>query len=666
MNEQAALERIKWLRQELERHNRLYYIEDAPEIGDYEYDMLLRELEGLEGEFPQFHDENSPTVRVGGKAGATFAKVEHGVQMGSLQDLFSEGEIRAFDSRVREKVQSPLYVVEPKVDGLSVSLEYENGRFVRGSTRGDGITGEDVTENLRTVRSVPLALVDAPEFLEVRGEGYMPRKSFERVVEAQELAGEAAFKNPRNAAAGSLRQKDAKVAASRGLDICVFNVQQVRGMELRGHRQSLDWLKGLGFKVPPRYGTFADAESAIAEIMRLGRERGGFAFDIDGAVIKVDDFAQRETLGATSKFPKWAAAYKYPPEEKPTRLLEIQVNVGRTGALTPTAVFEPVTLAGTTVTRAVLHNQDFITEKGISIGDEIIVRKAGDIIPEVVAVKAHGPGAEVYRLPENCPACGEPATRAEGEAVLRCTNLECPAQLLRNLIHFASRDAMNIEGLSKARIELLVKGGLVRSPADLYNLAAGDIGGLERMAEKSAANLVAAIEASRARDLGRLVFALGIRGIGQRAANLLARHFGDMRALIDAAQGQGGEIERIDGMGPVLAENAANFFGSGQNLALIERLAEAGLNMKSLAPAPQAGGKLAGKTLVLTGTLPNLTRSDAQKLIEDAGGKAAGSVSKKTHYVVAGEDAGSKLTKARQLGVPVITEQELLDLLGGV
>jgi DNA ligase (NAD+) len=663
MHEQTALERIKQLRAELERHNRLYHIEDSPEIGDYEYDMLLRELETLEDKHPEFYDANSPTVRVGGKAGSTFAKVTHEVQMGSLQDLFSEEEIRAFDSRVRDKIQQPLYVVEPKVDGLSVSLEYENGRLARGSTRGDGITGEDVTENLRTVRSIPLALENAPEFLEVRGEVYMPRKSFERVVEAQELAGETPFKNPRNAAAGSLRQKDAKIAASRGLDICVFNVQQVRGAGLSGHKQSLDYLKSLGFKVPPRYDTFTDAEGVIAEIMRLGEERGSFAFDIDGAVVKVDDFAQRGALGATSKFPKWAAAYKYPPEEKPTRLLEIQVNVGRTGALTPTAVFEPVTLAGTTVTRAVLHNQDFITEKGISIGDEIIVRKAGDIIPEVVAVKAHLPGAETYRLPENCPSCGAKAARAEGEAVLRCTNLACPAQLLRNLIHFASRDAMNIDGLSKARIELLVNSELVRSPADLYKLTVGDISVLERMAEKSAANLVAAIEASKANDLGRLIFALGIRGIGQRAANLLARHFGDMGALIDAAQNQSGEIERIEGIGPVLAENTANFFNSAQNLSLVHGLEEAGLNMKSLAPAIQTGGKLAGKTFVLTGTLPSLTRADAQKLIEDAGGKASGSVSKKTHYVVAGEDAGGKLAKAQQLGVAIISEQELLDLL---
>ncbi len=664
MDENTAHIRIKELRAELERHNNLYHVMDAPEIGDYEYDMLLRELETLEERFPQFLDENSPTARVGGKAGASFAKVTHSVRMGSLQDVFSYDELRAFDSKVREKADKPVYVVEPKIDGLSVSLEYENGRFVRGSTRGDGDTGEDITPNLRTVKSVPLALAGGPAFLEVRGEVFMPRKSFERVVEAQELNDETPFKNPRNAAAGSLRQKDAKITASRGLDIYVFNVQRITGKKLSGHSESLDYLKGLGFKVSPSYDTFTDAEGVIAEIERLGQMRGKFPFDIDGAVVKLDDFAQRALLGETSKFPKWAAAFKYPPEEKPTRLLEIQVNVGRTGALTPTAVFEPVTLAGTTVTRAVLHNQDFINEKGIAIDDEIVVRKAGDIIPEVVAVKTRG-GGEPYKLPELCPSCGARAVRPEGEAVLRCPNLACPAQLLRNLIHFASRDAMNIDGLGRAVSENLVKAGLVDSPADIYILDAAKVSGLERMAQKSAANLLAAIEASKGQDVARLIFALGIRGIGQRAAQLLARRFGDMRSLINAARENVREIESVEGMGPVMTKNLTDFFSSEQNLRLISRLEEAGLNMKSLSAAPAGDAKLAGKTFVLTGTLPSMSRAEAQKLIEDAGGKVSGSVSKKTAYVVAGEDAGSKLTKAQALGVPVLSESELIAMVEG-
>ncbi len=665
MDENTASLRIKKLREELERHNRLYYALNAPEIEDHEYDRLLRELETLEAQFPGLFDKNSPTARVGGEAGATFAKVAHAVRMGSLQDVFSYDELRAFDLKVREKADKPVYVVEPKIDGLSVSLEYENGRFVRGSTRGDGDVGEDITENLRTVKSVPLTLAGGPAFLEVRGEVFMPRKSFERVVEAQELNGETPFKNPRNAAAGSLRQKDPKITASRGLDVYVFNVQQITGAGLLGHRESLDYLKSLGFKVSPSYNIFTDAGGVISEIERLGRMRGEFSFDIDGAVIKLDDFAQRALLGETSKFPKWAAAFKYPPEEKPTRLLEIQVNVGRTGALTPTAVFEPVTLAGTTVTRAVLHNQDFISEKGIAVGDEIVVRKAGDIIPEVVAVKTRC-GKEAYKLPELCPSCGARAVRPEGEAVLRCPNLACPDQLLRNLIHFASRDAMNIEGLGRAVSENLVKAGLVGSPADLYSLDAAGVGGLARMAEKSAANLLTAIEASKGQDLARLIFALGIRGIGQRTAQLLARRFGDMQSLLNAARDNRREIEQVEGMGPVMAGNLTDFLSSGQNMRLISRLKDAGLNMKSLAGPARENERLKGKTFVLTGTLPTMNRAEAQKLIEDAGGKVSGSVSKKTAFVVAGEDAGSKLAKAQSLGVAILSEAELLDIVGAI
>ena len=659
MDKTSARKRILELRIELERHNHRYYVLDDPDIEDWRYDELLRELTGLEAEHPEFYDENSPSVRVGGKAGATFAEVRHEVQMGSLQDTFSEDELRAFDARVREKVEAPVYVVEPKIDGLSVSLEYENGRFIRGSTRGDGLTGEDVSENLKTVRSIPLTLRDAPSFLEVRGEIFMPRTSFERVVAAQENNGEKPFKNSRNAAAGSIRQKNPKITATRGLDIYVFNIQQIQNIQIDNHVQSLDFLKRLGFKVSPGYRAFYDIDGVIAEIKRIGGERGNMPYDIDGAVVKINSFTDREVLGSTSKFPKWAAAFKYPPEEKSTTLLSIEINVGRTGALTPTAVFEEVSLAGTSVTRAVLHNQDFITEKGIAIGDEIIVRKAGDIIPEVVAVKSHG-GSAPYEIPKTCPSCGAKAVRGDGEAVLRCPNLECPAQLLRNLIHFASRDAMDIEGLGPAIVELLAANSIIKSPADLYRIEAEELLSLDRMAEKSAGNLVASIEKSKKRDLANLIFALGIRGVGQRAAQLLAQCFLEMDKLIAASKE---EIALIEGFGAVLAQNTKDFFEQPGNLHLIGLLRDAGVNMRCLS-AP-AGNTLSGKTFVLTGTLPNLSRNEAKKLIEDAGGKAAGSVSKNTDYVVAGEDAGSKLVKAQQLGIAVISEQELKDLLKG-
>ena len=659
MDKTLANNRILELRKELERHDYRYYVLDDPDIEDWQYDALLRELTTLEEEYPQFYDENSPSVRVGGKAGATFAEVRHEVQMGSLQDVFNEDELRAFDARVREKVTAPVYVVEPKIDGLSVSLEYENGRFIRGSTRGDGLTGEDVSENLRTVRSIPLALSGAPAYLEVRGEIFMPRTSFDRVVAAQENNGEKPFKNPRNAAAGSIRQKNPKITASRGLDIYVFNIQQVQNIQISNHIQSLDFLKELGFKVSPSYRAFEDIGGVIEEIKRIGEGRGSMPFDIDGAVVKVNSFSDREVLGGTSKFPKWAAAFKYPPEEKATVLLKIEINVGRTGALTPTAVFKEVALAGTSVTRAVLHNQDFITEKGIAIGDEIIVRKAGDIIPEVVAVKSHN-GAATYELPETCPSCGAAAVRGDGEAVLRCPNLECPAQLLRNMIHFASRDAMDIEGLGPAIIELLVDNSIVKSPADLYHIKAQELLFLERMAEKSAGNLVAAIEKSKTRDLANLIFALGIRGVGQRAAQLLAKRFLEMDKLIAASSE---EIALIEGFGTVLAQNTREFFDQPGNLNLIGLLRDAGVNMRCFS-AP-TGNTLTGKTFVLTGTLPDLSRSEAKKLIEDSGGKVAGSVSKKTDYVVAGEDAGSKLVKAQQLGIAIISEGQLKDLLKG-
>ncbi len=659
MQKEEAKQRIETLRQEIERNNYLYHTLDEPELSDYEYDQLTQELRKLEAEFPDLRDAASPSRKVGAPVLNTFEKVRHEVQMGSLQDVFSTDDVVDFDRKVREKIEEPLYVVEPKIDGLSVSLEYRDGVFARGSTRGDGFVGEDVTENLRTVRSIPKKLSQAPEFLEVRGEIYMSRQSFDELLALQELNDEKPFKNPRNAAAGSLRQKDPAVTARRKLDIFVFNIQQIRGKEIHGHRESLDFLKSLGFAVTPSYKTFSDIGEAICEIERIGEERGAFQFDIDGAVVKVDDFSQRELLGQTAKYPRWAVAYKYPPEEKATTLLDVEVNVGRTGALTPTAVFEPITLAGTTVSRAVLHNQDFINEKGIAIGDRVVVRKAGEIIPEVVSVEWHDPEKPVYQLPSVCPSCGHPVGRVDGDSVLRCQNLACPAQVLRNLIHFASRDAMDIDGMGIAVIEALVQDGQLATPADFYKLRAEEIAKLERMGEKSAQNLIEAIERSKQSGMARLVYGLGIRNIGQKASQLLARRFGDVETMMNATAE---ELQTIDGFGDVMAQSLLGFFAEKDNRKLVEELKAAGLDMASKEAA--SGNRLAGITFVLTGTLPNLTRDQATALIEAEGGKVTGSVSKKTGYVVAGEDAGSKLTKAQALGIPVIDEAGLLNMTG--
>ncbi len=599
--------RLKELQRLVEYHSHRYYVLDDPVLSDFEYDRLYHELLALEEAHPTFADPNSPTRRVGGETLSSFQPVAHAVQMGSLQDVFDLNEIDAFDAWVRERVENPLYVVEAKIDGLSVSLEYRDGVFVRGSTRGDGHTGEDVTANLRTIRSIPLMLPEKPAYLEVRGEVYMPRKSFERVVAAQEENGEKPFKNSRNAAAGSLRLKDSRVTASRGLDIIIFNIQQTEGKQLSTHSESLAWLGTLGFRVSKAYSPCHSIADVKEHIKDLGTNRGKLSFDIDGAVVKVDSFSQREELGATSKFPKWAVAYKYPPEEKTTTLRGVEVKVGRTGALTPTALFDPLTLAGTTVTRAVLHNQDFIDRMAIAIGDVIVVRKAGDIIPEVVSVAEHC-GAAPFRLPKTCPSCGGRVARAEGEAVLRCQNAACPAQLLRNLIHYASRDAMDIEGLGSAIIELLVESGLVRSSADLYNLEAMQLAPLERMGKRSAENLVAAIAASKERGLGRVLFALGIRGIGQRAAQLLARRFGDIEALLIASVE---DIAAIDGFGGIMAQAVFEFLAQKENLHLIDRLAAAGVRMTdNMQPT---GSALAGLTFVLTGTFPTLTRDEASE-----------------------------------------------------
>ena len=652
----TARELAQKLREQINYYSELYYEKDDPAISDYEFDKLMHQLIDIEEEYPELLTPDSPTHRVGGRASNSFEQVEHVVQMGSLQDVFSDEEVVDFDRRVREVVSDPIYVVEPKIDGLSVSLEYRDGVLVRGSTRGDGFVGEDVTENIRTIRSVPLRLKRDIPFVEVRGEVYMPGASFEKVVAQQELKEEKPFKNPRNAAAGSLRQKNPKITAQRGLDIFVFNLQQIEGVQISGHKESLDLLKELGFQVSPSYLAVDTIEKAIEEIRAIGQRRGEYSFDIDGAVVKVDSLAQREMLGATAKFPKWAVAFKYPPEEKITTLLDVEVKVGRTGALTPTAVFEPIQLAGTTVSRAVLHNQDFIDEKQIAVGDKIIVRKAGDIIPEVVAVAEHC-GNPTYQLPEYCPSCHTKVVREEGEAAIYCPNIECPAQLMRNLIHFASRNAMDIDGMGPAVLEGLVNAGWVHSPADLYDLTEEQIASLERMGKKSASNLINALEKSKQIDLSKVIFALGIPEVGEKTAAELASAFGSMEKLSWATLEQ---LTALDGFGEVVAQNIVSFFLEERNRVQIERLAKAGVNMEST--KVKAGDTFEGKTFVLTGTLPTLKRNEAKELIESLGGKVSSSVSKKTDYVVAGEEAGSKLTKANELGITILTEEQLLQM----
>ncbi|WP_419543912.1 NAD-dependent DNA ligase LigA [Negativibacillus massiliensis] len=652
----TARELAQKLREQINYYSELYYEKDDPAISDYEFDKLMHQLIDIEEEYPELLTPDSPTHRVGGRASNSFEQVEHVVQMGSLQDVFSDEEVVDFDRRVREVVSDPIYVVEPKIDGLSVSLEYRDGVLVRGSTRGDGFVGEDVTENIRTIRSVPLRLKRDIPFVEVRGEVYMPVASFEKVVAQQELKEEKPFKNPRNAAAGSLRQKNPKITAQRGLDIFVFNLQQIEGVQVNGHKESLDLLKELGFQVSPSYLAVDTIEKAIEEIRAIGQRRGEYSFDIDGAVVKVDSLAQREMLGATAKFPKWAVAFKYPPEEKITTLLDVEVKVGRTGALTPTAVFEPIQLAGTTVSRAVLHNQDFIDEKQIAVGDKIIVRKAGDIIPEVVAVAEHC-GNPTYQLPEYCPSCHTKVVREEGEAAIYCPNIECPAQLMRNLIHFASRNAMDIDGMGPAVLEGLVNAGWVHSPADLYDLTEEQIASLERMGKKSASNLMNALEKSKQNDLSKVIFALGIPEVGEKTAAELASAFGSMEKLSWATLEQ---LTALDGFGEVVAQNIVSFFLEERNRVQIERLAKAGVNMEST--KVKAGDTFEGKTFVLTGTLPTLKRNEAKELIESLGGKVSSSVSKKTDYVVAGEEAGSKLTKANELGITILTEEQLLQM----
>ncbi len=648
------------LRAELNEHNYYYYVLDAPVISDFEYDKMLRELEDLEAAHPELVTPDSPTQRVGGKALDSFQQVTHRVPLQSLQDVFSPDELLDFDRRVREGGADPQYLLEPKVDGLSVALEYENGVFIRGATRGDGQVGEDVTENIRTIRSIPMKLENAPSTLIVRGEVYIPRKTFERLNEERELRGESLFANPRNAAAGSMRQLDPKIAAARGLDMVVFNIQYTDRDPFETDSEGLDWLRSLRFKVID-YQLFGDMGKIQSAIFEIGDQREKYPFDIDGAVVKVNSLTQRDALGETAKFPRWAAAYKYPPEQKKSVVEDIVIQVGRTGVLTPKAVVSAVRLAGTTVTNATLHNQDFITEKDIRIGDTVIVQKAGEIIPEIVSVvKEKRPEkTQPYLLPTTCPVCGAAVARDEDGAHIRCTGAECPAQLLRNLTHFASRDAMDIEGLGPAVVEALVNAGMVKTSADLYCLDRDKVADLERMGKKSADNLLAAIEKSKGNDLSKLLFAFGIRQVGQKAGKILAARFGSLDALAQATEE---ELTAIDDIGGITAQYLTQWFASPQSQHLIAALREAGVNMDSQA-AP-VGDKLAGITFVLTGELSSSSRKEAGEKLEALGAKVAGSVSKKTGCVVAGEAAGSKLRKDHDLVVTVIYKEQFLILVG--
>lgn len=659
MDKEQIKSEYEQLCKQAEQHNFNYYVLDDPTIEDDEYDRLMRRIKEIEEENPEIVSESSPTQHVGGYAINTFEKVTHEVQMGSLQDVFSKGELYEFDERVKKAVGKAVYCVEPKIDGLSVSLEYKDGIFTRGSTRGDGFVGEDITKNLKTIKSIPMVLREKIPFIEVRGEVYMPKADFEKLVRKQLENDEQPAKNPRNAAAGSLRQKDSRVTASRGLDIFVFNLQRIEGRELTCHSESLDYMKSLGFNVIDGYKTFDNIEDAVSRIMEIGENRQSYSYDIDGAVIKVDDFELRNELGSTAKVPKWAVAFKYPPEEKETKLLDIEINVGRTGALTPVAVFEPVWLAGTTVSRAVLHNQDYIDSKDIRIGDIIAVRKAGDIIPEVVRSVSHAENSEPFVIPHICPVCHGKAERAEDEAVIRCVNIDCPAQLLKNIEHFASRPAMNIDGLGEAVVKQLVENRLISTVADLYSLQQQDLEMLPGFAKVSASKLIANIENSKTNSPDRLLFALGIKGIGQKNAQLLMKHFGSIEKLSETSPE---EISAVENFGDILANNIFTALHEPHMTELIERLKSYGVN--TVYQSDVKSDKLAGLTFVITGTLPDMTRDEAKTLIEQNGGKCSGSVSKKTSYVLAGEEAGSKLTKAQQLGVTVISQQQLIEMIG--
>ncbi|NSW91989.1 MAG: NAD-dependent DNA ligase LigA [Firmicutes bacterium] len=665
LNSEYVEKRIKELRDIINYHNYKYYVEDNPEISDYEYDAMYRELVELESIRPDLITPDSPTQRVGGQPLESFEKVIHTVPMLSLNDVFNEGELFSFDERVREAVGNNVeYVVEKKIDGISVSLEYENGVLIRGSTRGDGIVGEDITQNLKTIKSIPLILKEPVPYLEVRGEVFISKKDFIKLNEAQEEEGQPLFANPRNAAAGSLRQLDPKITAKRKLDIFVFNIQRIEGKEFNTHTKALEYLKYLGFKTSPGYKVCRNISEVLKEIQTIGEKRGEYSFEIDGAVVKVNSLAQREILGSTIKTPRWAVAYKYPAEEKETKIKEIQVNVGRTGVLTPNAVLEPVRLAGTTVSRATLHNMDYIKEKDIRIGDTVLVRKAGDIIPEVVGVVFEKrTGNEVkFEMPKNCPVCQSDVVREENEVAFRCVNIDCSARLFRNIVHFASRDAMNIEGLGPAIIEALMNQGFLKGIADIYYLhqKKDELIDMERMGKKSVENLLNSIERSKLNNIDRLIYGFGIRHIGLRAAQLLSERFSSIDELMNASVE---DIMKIDEFGEKMARSVVVFFRQKRTREIIERLRASGVNLQSTKKKEIADDRFKDLTFVLTGTLSGFTRSEATAIIESFGGKTSNSVSKKTDYVLVGEDAGSKLDKARKLGVKIISEEEFKKMI---
>ena len=654
-----AKERMLELTKLLNEANHRYYVLDDPAMPDFEYDRLLRELETLESEYPQFLQPDSPTLRVGGEALSKFEKYSHTVPLMSLQDVFSVEELSDFVEKVQAAQPGTYFTVEPKIDGLSVALEYDNGVFVRGATRGDGNVGEDVTQNLKTIRSIPMKLEGAPEKLIVRGEVFMPKESFHKLNERQEREGKPLFANPRNAAAGSLRQLDSKITAQRFLDILVFNVQLAQGVEFETHSESLDYLKKLHFKVVP-YGCYNSLEEICAEVEAINSRRESYTCDIDGAVVKVNRLSQRNTLGATAKFPRWAVAYKYPPEIKPTVVEDIVVQVGRTGVLTPKAVVRPVRLAGTTVTNATLHNQDFISQRDIRIGDTVLIRKAGEIIPEILEVdfSKRPDGTCAYLLPCVCPVCGAPTEKDEEGAFLRCTGAECPAQLGRNIAHFVSRDAMDIDGLGSSIVDSLIEKGLIQSPADIYYLTLDEMKSLWQKGDTAAKKLLAAIEESKSRDLSRLIYALGIRQVGAKTGKVLASHFGSLDAL---AQAPLEELIQVSDVGNITAQFIRSWFDQPQSQHMVQKLRDAGVNFQSLRQVTDT--RFAGKTFVLTGALSKFTREEATEKIELFGGKAAGSVSKKTSFVVVGENAGSKERKARELGIPILSEDEFLAMI---
>ena len=660
MNKKQAKERIEELRKQAEYHAKRYYDEDKPEISDFEYDMLMVELRNLEKEYPEFNSKETLTQKVGGHVKEGFEKVEHEVPLQSLQDVFSFEEVEEYISKINEKavekdIENRKYVVETKIDGLSAALEYKNGKFVRGATRGNGLVGEDVTENLKTIKTIPMELKDKID-ITVRGEVFISKKDFEQMNQEREENEEELFANARNAAAGSLRQLDSKITKTRPLDIYIFNVQKIEGKEFNSHYEELEYLESLGFNVNPVRIYCNNQEEINKAIEKIGEDRENLTYGIDGAVVKVDDLKFREILGTTAKTPRWAVAYKYPPEQKETIVKDIVCQVGRTGVITPMAILEPVKVAGSTISKTTLHNEDFIKEKDIRVGDTVVIQKAGDVIPEIVEVKVRKrTGKEVkFEMPRICPVCGAEAVREEGEAAVRCTGIECPAKLLRNLVHFVSREAMNIDGLGESIIAQLLEKELIRNIADIYTLTFDEIASLKKNGKKFAQNLIDSINKSKENDLYKLITALGIRHIGTKVSKILARKYKTMDNLINATFE---ELSQINDIGPIAANSIREFFLQDQTIDLINRLKGSGVNMKSL-EEENTDNRFEGKTFVLTGSLEKYTRQEAANIIESLGGKTSGSVSKKTNYVLAGEEAGSKLTKAQNIGVTIITEEE--------